>query len=778
MRRPLFVLALAVCGGVLVGPTLPADQTARVALLAALLAGLALARPSARLAGPALWLAALGLAACLSALELAAYEAEPLRHWVSAREARADEAPAELWGRAAADTPADARRARVLLDVDELRVAGKRLALQGRVLVDIGGEAPPPAVLQGEALRVWATLRLPRGVSTPGAADAERRAFEQGLHALAYCKSAQLLERRGGAGFLARLRQRARERLQAQLPPGNEQALVRAMLLGDRSALDDDSLEAFRTAGTYHVLAISGAQVALVAALLIGALRRLGASAGATALAASTALVAYACFVGGDVPVARATITALIVVWGRTLDLDGDWLNLIGAAGLVLLLQRPSALTDAGFQLSFAATIGVLSLTAPLRSGRRWPLGLDLLWAASLAAQAAVAPILALRFQRLPLAGLLLNLAAVPLSTGVLCAGALAVLVGGLGPLAEWSGALAWCLAHALLVVSRGAALVPWLDRHVAAPAWWTLALHLACLSALAGRRLRPRDLMAWAVAAAGLLWSGPRLADGRAHVDLLDVGQAECIAITSPNGRVWLVDTGGALLGRFDQARTVVAPYLWSRGVVRIEAIVVSHAHPDHAGGLGYLLERFEVGEVWEGLAAPADASYRRLLALAHRSVRCRSLSRGVRADWDGLQVTVLGPPPPRRAPWSVRNDDSLVLRLAYGRRSFLLTGDVEQAGEGALPAEVADVLKVPHHGSRTSSGAGLLQRVAPRLALVSAGYRNRFGHPHAQVLAGYRAAGALLLRTDLDGALHVTTDGERLWLESRRSALRLRVP
>jgi competence protein ComEC len=783
VSRPVVPLALAVALGAALASQIAPDGIALLLLLCALPIVLALAASRARGLGLALVLSACGITAVLGVLERREYDGAPLRRWVKAHDG--SDAPVRLVGRALTDALPDAERFVLLLDVSQISEGPATQAMRGRARIDVGGAAARPRVLAGDLVSVWASLRLPRGVSTPAAFDVERAAFQQGVHAFGYCKSAQLIDSRAGSGLralMARGRQWARARLQAHVPAGSEQAIVRAMLLGDRSGLDDEAQEAFQAAGTYHVLAISGAQVALLAGLLWSLLRRLGAAPVSVAVVSSALLVGYALLVGGDVPVARATITALIVIWGRTLDLRADWLNLLSAAAVLLLWQRPSAVFDAGFQLSFVATLGVVGLTGRLLPVRRhWVLGLDLALAASVAAQAAVVPILCGQFLRLPLAGLLLNLAAVPLSTAALVSGAGVVLAASVAaPLAEFAGGIAWCVAHALLACSQCAEWLPILDRHVPPPAFVLVALYAAGLVALGRGVLRTRDALATISALAGMVIGVPEAIDGRLHLAMLDVGQGESLVVTSPRGRVWLVDAAGAFEGRSDQGRTVVAPYLWSRGVRRIEGIVITHAHPDHAGGLRYLLEHFDVGEVWEGPAPRGDVGYAALMGrtqgLAHR----RTVFRGVSADWDGVRVDVLGPRPPAHAPWSIRNDDSLVLMLNHGHQRLLLTGDVEQRGERdlELPNPPIDVLKVPHHGSRTSSGAAWLSTLAPRIALVSAGFRNRFGHPHPEIVTRYRTSGALLLRTDLDGTLTIDADGRALWLASERAGLRLRLP
>jgi competence protein ComEC len=231
----------------------------------------------------------------------------------------------------------------------------------------------------------------------------------------------------------------------------------------------------------------------------------------------------------------------------------------------------------------------------------------------------------------------------------------------------------------------------------------------------------------------------------------------------------VWIVDGGGAFDGRVDVGEAVVAPYLWSLGVRRIEGIVLTHAHPDHAGGLPFLLRAFDVGAFWDGPRPRSDHACGPLdAALARSQATPRAVGRGVRESWDGVSVEVLGPRPGPR-PWRVRNDDSVVLRLSLGRVRVLLTGDIEAAGEAALPPGPATVLKVAHHGSRSSSTSSFLDAVRPALAVVSAGRKSPFGHPHPDVLERHRQRRVPLVRTDRHGTVTLSTDGATLAVRTR---------
>ena len=733
-------------------------EALRLVGLAALTLGLAAWAGLGRAARLALAGAALALGASAAAVERLEVESRPLSRRLAGGTLAGG--AHQLTGTVRGDAEERLGRLVFLLEAEELRVGGRREPTAGRVRVEVGGLAERPRLLDADRVAAWMTLRP--------ASDAG-----DGLVAFGYCKTGRLVEPLADPGrhpvrrFVARLRERARGVFERAMPPGTERGLVRAMVLGDRSEIDDTTAEAFKASGTYHVLALSGAQVALLAALLSSLLRRLQTSPWVEAGVTTLVISGYAVFVGGDVPIARAALMAAAVMLGRALEVDADAGNLLGLAALVLLSDRPSSVADVGFQLSFGATLGILALVAPLTRGvPRLPLRLDLAIAASVAAQCALAPLLALHFHRVAPAAILLNVAAVPLSGAVLLAGFAVLALAPLGA-GGVAGGLAWLAARALRLSGDLGPAADWLDLRVAAPPVAVLALHVAGVGwVLRGRRLH--GLVAIAAGHALLAFGpfAPR-ADGRLHLAVIDVGQGDGLLLRSPSGRAIVVDAGGSRDPRFDPGERRVAPVLWDAGVRRIDALVVTHAHPDHAGGAPFLLRAFRVESSWEGPAALADPSWQRLdAALGQAGVRRVAVVRGARFDWDGASLAVLGPPPPSVPLPRVRNEDSLVIDVRFGEVHLLLTGDVTAEVERGLRLPKALVLKVPHHGSQTSSSPFLVGAVEPGVAVVSAGERNPFGHPHPLIVERYRRAGALLLETGRDGSVHVATDGRRVWV------------
>lgn len=767
MRRPLIGLAAAFALGCLLSDGQgSAREALRLVCLAALTLPLAVAAGAGSAAVTALLAGALALGSAAASVEALQLESSALRRMLEERSF-----PRRVVGTLRGDAVERQGSLQFTLEVESLLVRERVEPVSGRVLVEVGGSVRKPRLVDADRVAVWLTLRP---LTRP----------RDGLAAFGYCKSARLLEPLSPDGgrslrrLLARLRARARAAFDAAMPAGTERGLVKAMVLGDRAEIDDATAEAFKASGTYHVLALSGAQVALLAGLLTAALRRLRAGPWLQAGLTTVAIFGYAGFVGGDVPIARAALMAAALLLGRALEADADAANLLGLAALALLAGRPSSVADVGFQLSFGATLGILSLVAPLTRGLpRLPLRLELALAASLSAQCALAPLLAGHFHRLAPAALVLNVAAVPLSAAVLLAGFALLALAPLGA-AGVAGAAAWAAARALRASGDLGPAADWLALWVPAPALPVLALHAAGLGLLLrGRRLHGLAAVAAAHAALAL---GPFAgqADGRLHLTVVDVGQGDGLVLRSPSGRAIVVDAGGARDGRFDAGERLMAPELWRQGVRRLDAMVVSHAHPDHSGGVPFLLRAFRVAKSWEGPAAERDPGWRRLDAALRRAGGLRlAVTRGARLEWDGVGLRVLGPAPARVPLARVRNEDSLVIEVRFGEVHMLLTGDVTAEVERGLRLARALVLKVPHHGSRTSSSPLLVASTEPRLAIVSAGARNSFGHPHPEVLERYRLAGALLLRTDRDGSVHVATDGRRVWLRTSREGEERRI-
>jgi competence protein ComEC len=587
-------------------------------------------------------------------------------------------------------------------------------------------------------------------------------------------------------------------------------AIVTAIVIGDRAGLDDDVERRLQEAGTYHVIAISGGNIAVLAGLLLGAFRVAGLLGRTAMIAAVAALVAYAKLVGGGASVDRATLMAVTYFGARAFDHRSPTLNALALVSGLLVATAPLSIADPGFLLTFGATLAIVivvpvvaTITAEpaerasfdkLRmSARGEPVEpraviasavvirpLAAMLVASIAAEAVLFPIGAVLFSRVTFAGLGLNFLAIPLMGLAQIAGmAVVPLALVSAPLAAGAGWIAHLGAAGLVWSADLIRFVPMLTYRLAPPAYAAIVIYYCALTAWwvlfrsAARRTLPGRATAL-VAVASALWIliDPRTlaaagGDGRLHVTFIDVGQGDAAFVRFPHGSTLVVDTGGiAFASSFDIGDRVVAPVVRHAGFRRLRFVALTHGDPDHIGGAPPLIAEFRPREVWEGIPVPRLPPLTALRMLTQSlGARWANVYAGDRVGVDGVDVIAHHPAVADWERQAVRNDDSLVIELRWGEVSILLTGDIGRAVEQTLvttirPARLR-VMKVPHHGSLTSSTSAFVQAMQPRIAVVSAGRGNHFGHPVPQVLERYQQAGAEIFRTDRDGAVVVETDG-----------------
>ncbi|HLV95993.1 MAG TPA: ComEC/Rec2 family competence protein [Candidatus Acidoferrales bacterium] len=751
------------------------------------------------------------------------------------------------------------------IDLEQVEIAGAQRAVSGGLRANLYNGphvSPAPEGLRaGERVEALMRARPPRDYLDPGAFDIRGALERQKIDLVGSLRSGALLRLIGTSPptFLERCA-RARGDLLARLDGlyaenPSRAAVLRAMLLGDRTFLESDVVTAFQKTSAYHVLVVAGLHVAALLVFILWLCRRLRIPLAATTVVTLAVLAAYLAVVQDRPPILRAAAMAGFYLLARPLFRRIDLLNTIALAGLALLIWRPSSVADSSFQLSFLAAGVIAGLALPWmeRTSQPYRAGLGHLgdvtrdathpprvaqfrielraaatWAAdrlpariaahaaailslpircglrlwdivilSLAIQLGMMPSLAQEFHRVTLTGPISNIPAV-------------ILTGVIVPLGYLCLALAFVWRGLAIVLARGLNLcvvtlltcVDWFARlprvsyRIPGPPAWLFGAFLAALvllSAISRREARrrsdrkvrrqplpfvlwPEQACAAILAALAVLVAthpfAPNLSRGRLEVTTLDVGQGDSIFAAFPDGRTMLVDGGGLAgsewIGGYrsgpDIGEEVVSPFLWSRGLERLDVVALTHADHDHIDGLRSVLENFRVGQLWVGRDQDKPA-FKTLIAEARTlGIPVVHKTAGAEFDWGGATGEVLWP-----RDWQpvagASNNDSLVLHLADGRESFLLTGDIEQKVESSLVDEHAQLasvfLKVPHHGSKTSSTQAFLEAVAPKLAVVSVGAGNPFGHPAPSVVERYQNDGVRLLRTDRDGAVTALTDG-----------------
>lgn len=706
---------------------------------------------------------------------------------IDAIDSRRQDTPVTIEGSLAADASITEIGAAVRVHVQRVSIDGCPEPTAGDVSLTIVGTLAAESSGEwraGRTIRASAVLRRPARYLNEGVADHERLLARRGIALVGSVKSAALVQVTAEGGWFdewaSSLRAQVRRGITRHVGARDPQAaaVAVAILIGDRGSLDPDVEQRLQEAGTYHVIAISGGNIAILAGVILGGLWLLGVRGGWAAAAAVIALAIYAFVAGGGPSVIRATVMAAIYLTLRVIDQRTAPVHAIALTAAAVILANPLTIADVGLWLTFGATIAIIAGASRIMLPRAWwlraPAALVL---ASLCAELILLPIGAFVFQRVTVAGLVVNLAAVPCMAMVQIAAMITTL-------ADWADAasLADAAGWATFVGVRGlidsAALVdfaPWLTWRVPSPALIVSGAYYALLVAwfltphATGLR-RPIAIAAglsliWiAVAPATLARS---FGDGRLHLTLMDVGQGDAILVTLPNGRTLMVDTGGvSLRGEFDIGDRVLGPALRARGLGRLDYLAITHGDPDHLGGAMSIVRDFHPSEIWYGVFVNNHEPLQRLQAMASRR---RSAWRWLQSndviELGDVQLRVHHPSTPDWQRQKVRNDDSLVMELRYRTVSMLLTGDIGQDVEQDLIAKLdllpTVVLKSPHHGSGTSSSTAFIQAIKPKLVLISAGRGNPYGHPLPYVLERYRAVGAEVLRTDLAGQIEVVTDG-----------------
>ena len=669
------------------------------------------------------------------------------------------------------------------------RAASGQLFLYERVDADM----PQDVGRIGDRITAEGKIRRPHGYQNPGQIDTALLLRTQGI-------TASLSARRGSVSIESRddispweqwvrraaeIRTHYLERMRAVMPR-TDAAAIFAMLFGGYEGIDPALLEAYTTTGIVHILSVSGSHISLIAAVVawIAVILRLPRWFGAAVVI--SAIFFYVLLAGMVPPAVRSGMMGGAAFLGLVLGRERDAKYLLLLTGLFMLMVSPLLLFHISFQLSFLATAGLLFL-APVLAAKmhRLPRLVSMAFSITIAAQLMVLPVLAWYFNQVSISALLANLVVVPIVELIIIMGLFAGIVAYLLPL---FGGILFAADSVLLGISfeltRALAALPlskvWLPSMGIVPSVCYYAVILMLCAPTEMRRKILSRLLAYRRIVAVLCFSllvgvcAWRMVIPREMaVHFIDVGQGDCALVVTPHGHAMLFDTGGTRDSAFDIGARVDVPYLLHYGVREVDYIFLSHAHEDHAAGAGAILSRLPVKHVYT--ADEGRHAYAMSMRLGDANPLLSKLSRAAAGDTfvlDGVTVEVLYAPALDPLDNATGNEVSNVYRIRYGDASFLFTGDLIREHEQRMLAAGTDasatVLKIPHHGSHTSSSEEFIRAVHPMYAVYCVGAGNSFGHPHADVVERYKQMQVKTLRTDEDGAIVFRTDGHHLFVET----------
>lgn len=659
-------------------------------------------------------------------------------------------------------------------------------------------DAPPQMPAYGDEIVLEGTAALPDGQRNPGGFDQSAYLGDHGITRLFFAKKEARLKvlRQHRGNPIKEISLRARRYLLSAFDEyfEAEQAnFLKALFFGERTGIDEDFKDLFIKTGTLHILAVSGFNIGFLSVTLFFFFRSLRTPLYLTYWIVLAGIWMYCLIVGWQAPVVRASIMASLFVWSRLIGRDADLLNLLGASALVILTAAPRQIFDVGFQLSYAAVFAILVFVPyffkrpallpneKLNFKEKVEFYFKELFWVSFVCLFATLPITVQNFYIFTPLSVLANMIVIPISFALFFIGFIFLLTFAWFPKIFFI--LPWAMAS-LMKIFMGALIfvdhLPgsyWIIGRLD-PALWVLMTG-GIVYGFTSRRFPgagTRACVVFLLASNVFIFQSLfRQFDDKLRVTMLDVGQGDAIFLEFPHGKNMLVDAGKG--AESDKGRYVIAPFLKSKGISRIDALVISHPQEDHIGGMISVLKEFKVKNVFHAGSDYSTDLFKRLKsAIKDEKAAVHIVREGdsIR-DLSETEILVLNPPKGQES--EDVNNDSLVLRVRYRGASFLLTGDIEKEAMRRLLIKgtdlKADVFKVPHHGAKfTAEGRHFAQAVDPVYSLISVGKRNPFGHPSALTLSILNQQPRnIVLRTDLHQAIQLVSDGRSISLIEKKS-------
>jgi len=693
--------------------------------------------------------------------------------------------PVELFGLVDQSPEKHLGRFYLYVRLEGLSSKGKVMPVVGRVRLTVyqsrlyrpGGKK----IEYGDSIRTITLLRKPYLYKNSGGFNYEEYLKRREISLVGSVNSPLLVEvlEKGRGNSLKGALYRFRSRLSSLVDKcfltssghlSQQGAILKGMTLGERGLISGETERIMQKSGAYHVLAISGLHIGIISYFLYLLFSFLRINERWNCGLIIVLLAVYAIMTGGRASVLRATIMAAVYLGGRMLYREASFLNTISFSALVILLCYPAQLFDAGFQLTFVATLSIV-LFAPrlVRLLHFLPKYLRGTIAISLAAQLGLLPILIYYFHRVSLVSVITNIAVFPLSALVVLGGFVFYLFSlVIPPLSLYFSVPLDSLLSLCYNSFYWAGSLPHASYRIPTPPWWVVAgyyaLVLAMLLPLRRKVLRWGAVVVWAGFAI-LLLTFPFKPQVSPYltVTFFDVAHGEATLVEFPTGERMIIDGGGSGGDFSFTGEYIISPFLWEKGVKRIDWVVMTHSHVDHINGLQAIIDNFDIGEVWQGNSSLKNPYYRNFLRVVMRKgIPIRRHYRDDRIEVSGVELRVLNPPPRSSLPYYQENDNSLVIQIRYKGIRVLLTGDIGEEVERELIARYgkelhSDVMKAAHHGSPSSNSDEFLEIVESRVMVVC----GKLGFRQDGTKSLTTKKGIVVYHTNRDGQVTVFTDG-----------------
>lgn len=664
---------------------------------------------------------------------------------------------------------------KLIIKVHKIKLDDSYIPIDEKLLLNLAGQKD---IKIGDRIRFNGILKEPLPNTNPYLYNYKLNLLSDGIFTTCTIKEHMIVElSRNELDFVTKLKVKVKEKLEEILNlylNEDSSIVMKSILLGDYRYLEEEDLEKFRDLGLAHIIAVSGLHIGIITSLLIYSFAYFGINRRVNIIISVIIIWVYAYIIGFPVSVIRANIMYTVLMLSQILRKPYDSLNSLFLSLLLMVIINPFWIFHVGFQLSFAATFFVIYYTSKVKILFNFPKegGFKSL-SSIVAAQLGVLPILAYYFNRIPTVGIVANLLLVPLFNICLV---MSILLIPISFISEYlASSMGFVIDSILNVQSLGMNILsyfPVLYVKVRSPSIFEIILYYFIMfivfEIISYRNINRRAFKLVFIFFLTILVTQQILIslDNSLSIEFIDVGQGDSILIRTKSGN-YLIDTGGDIFGQFDVGENVLLPYLEKQGIFKLNGVFISHFDKDHCGSLVYLMDNMKIENVYIGYTDDDNELYREIKEKAiEKGIPIRLLNKGEQLKiGNSTYLLVVGPDRDLLETVEVDDNDlSLVLMLRHFDNKVLFTGDIERRGEiNVIETLHTDIglLKVPHHGSNTSSSVELLQKLKPKAAVVSAGRNNMFGHPHEEVVKRYEENYIRLYRTDESGLIRAYLHG-----------------